>query len=161
MVVPEKGNVRAARIGGTTDLAAGQLIDRTGKLLQLDFPAGKALDRLAGQTEEKERFRVRLDGLNFSLSGVENKAQKLVEKGKEPAAVARYVLLTIASLIRRATDKAKLLYPGLPVLCSGGVASNSILRSFLYDAVFAAPEFSTDNAMGIAILARRRLERGE
>ena len=161
MVVPEKGNVRAARIGGTTDLAAGQLIDRTGKLLQLDFPAGKALDRLAGQTEEKERFRVRLDGLNFSLSGVENKAQKLVEKGKEPAAVARYVLLTIASLIRRATDKAKILYPGLPVLCSGGVASNSILRSFLYDAVFAAPEFSTDNAMGIAILARRRLERGE
>lgn len=161
MVVPEKGNVRAARIGGTTDLAAGQLIDRTGKLLQLDFPAGKALDRLANQTEEKERFRVRLDGLNFSLSGVENKAQKLVEKGKEPAAVARYVLLTIASLIRRATDKAKLLYPGLPVLCSGGVASNSILRSFLYDAVFAAPEFSTDNAMGIAILARRRLERGE
>lgn len=161
MVVPEKGNVRAARIGGTTDLAAGQLIDRTGKLLQLDFPAGKALDRLASQTEEKERFRVRLDGLNFSLSGVENKAQKLVEKGKEPAAVARYVLLTIASLIRRATDKAKLLYPGLPVLCSGGVASNSILRSFLYDAVFAAPEFSTDNAMGIAILASRRLERGE
>ena len=152
MVVPDKGNVRAARIGGTTDLAAGQLIDRTGKLLQLDFPAGKALDRLASQTEEKERFRVRLDGLNFSLSGVENKAQKLVEKGKEPAAVARYVLLTIASLIRRATDKAKLLYPGLPVLCSGGVASNSILRSFLYDAVFAAPEFSTDNAMGIAVL---------
>lgn len=161
MVVPEGGNVRAARIGGTTDLAAGQLIDRTGKLLQLDFPAGKALDQLASQTEEKDRFRVRLDGLNFSLSGVENKAQKLVVKGTEPAAVARYVLLTIASLIRRATDKAKLIYPGLPVLCSGGVASNSILRAFLYDAVFAAPEFSTDNAMGIAVLARRRLERGE
>ena len=161
MVVPEKGNVRAARIGGTTDLAAGQLIDRTGKLLQLDFPAGKALDKLAKQTEEKERFRVRLDGLNFSLSGIENKVKKLVEKGVEPAAVARYVLLTISSLIRRATDKAKLLYPGLPVLCSGGVASNSILRAFLYDAVFAAPEFSTDNAMGIAILAGRQLERGE
>ena len=161
MVVPEKGNVRAARIGGTTDLAAGQLIDRTGKLLQLAFPAGKALDKLANQTEEKERFRVRLDGLNFSLSGIENKVQKLVEKGAEPAAVARYVLLTISSLIRRATDKAKLLYPGLPVLCSGGVASNSILRAFLYDAVFAAPEFSTDNAMGIAVLAGRQLERGE
>ena len=53
------------------------------------------------------------------------------------------------------------LYPGLPVLCSGGVASNSILRAFLYDAGFAAPEFSTDNAMGIAVLAERRLRRGE
>ena len=52
LVVPEEGNVRAARIGGTTDLAAGQLIDRTGKLLHLDFPAGKALDKLANETEE-------------------------------------------------------------------------------------------------------------
>ena len=161
LVVPEEGNVRAARIGGTTDLAAGQLIDRTGKLLHLDFPAGKALDKLAYETVENVRFRVGLDGLNFSLSGIENKVQKLVEKGKAPAMVARYVLLTISSVVRRATDKAKLLYPGLPVLCSGGVASNSILRAFLYDAVFAAPEFSTDNAMGIAVLAERRLRRGE
>ncbi len=161
MVVPENGDVRAARVGGTTDISAGQLIDRTGKLLKLEFPAGKALDVLANETEQKERFRVRLDGLEFSFSGMENQVQRLIEKGAEPSEIARYALLSIASLVRRATDKAKLLYPGLPVLCSGGVASNSILRAFLYDAVFAAPEFSTDNAMGIAILAERRLQRGE
>lgn len=161
MVAPENGNVRAARVGGTTDLSAGQLIDRTGKILKLDFPAGKALDKLAGETDQKDRFRVRLDGLNFSFSGMENQVQKLVQKGKQPAEIARFVLLSIASLVRRATDKAKLLYPGLPVLCSGGVASNRILRAVLYDAVFAEPAFSTDNAMGIAILTERRLRRGE
>jgi N6-L-threonylcarbamoyladenine synthase len=160
MVVPEGNNVRAVRIGGTTDLSAGQLIDRTGKYLHLDFPAGKELDRLAQSTDAGERFRVRLDGLDFSLSGVENQVKQLVEKKAATERVARYALLTIASLIRRATDKAKLRYPGLPVLCSGGVASNSILRSFLYDAVFAAPEFSTDNAMGVAVLTRRFYQRG-
>lgn len=160
LVAPEAGNVHAVRVGGTTDIAAGQLIDRTGKLLALGFPAGKALDQLASESEQKERFRVRLDGLNFSFSGMENQVQKQMQKGAEPSEIARYALLSIASLVRRATDKAKLLYPGLPVLCSGGVASNRILRAFLYDAVFATPEFSTDNAMGIALLTERRLQRG-
>ena len=47
------------------------------------------------------------------------------------------------------------------VAIAGGVASNSILRRTMKDAYFAPPEYSRDNAMGIAILARRALERGE
>ena len=46
---------------------------------------------------------------------------------------------------------------GLPVLCSGGVASNRLLRTVMSDAAFAAPQYSTDNAMGAAILAWRSL----
>lgn len=42
-VTPEgKGSVHAEKIGGTTDISAGQLIDRTGKLLGLPFPSGQA-----------------------------------------------------------------------------------------------------------------------
>ena len=82
LVVPENGNVRAARIGGTTDISAGQLIDRTGQYLHLDFPAGKALDKLAAQSDKKERFRVRMDSLQFSFSGIENKVQKQVAQHK-------------------------------------------------------------------------------
>ena len=44
LVEPEGKNVRCTRIGGTTDISAGQLIDRTGKLLCLSFPCGKQLD---------------------------------------------------------------------------------------------------------------------
>ncbi|MEA4955596.1 MAG: DNA-binding protein [Pseudoflavonifractor sp.] len=164
-VVPEGANVRAERIGGTADISAGQLIDRTGVLLELDFPAGRALDAMAAGAEEgPRRFKVKLDGLEFSLSGMENQVRTLVEGGAEPAAVARFALNTVSDVVRRATEEARKRYPGLPVLCSGGVASNSRLRQVLTascGAIFAQPCYSTDNAMGVAILACRLLGRGE
>ena len=52
----------------------------------------------------------------------------------------------------------------MPVLCSGGVASNRQLRAAMErscGALFAQPCYSTDNAMGVAILTRRALEGGE
>lgn len=159
LVTPENGNLQAERIGGTTDISAGQLIDRTGQYLHLNFPSGKALDKLAAASEKKERFRVKLDGLQFSFSGVENKVQKMVAEGHAPEDIARFTLETVSSLVRRATDEAKQRYPGLPVLCSGGVASNSILRRYLNEAVFSAPVYATDNAMGIAVLTARQMNR--
>jgi N6-L-threonylcarbamoyladenine synthase len=52
------------------------------------------------------------------------------------------------------------MYPGLPVVFSGGVASNSLLRQVLapLSPIFAQPEFSTDNAMGVAVLAWLSME---
>lgn len=159
LVEPEGSNVRAICIGGTKDISAGQLIDRTGQKLGLAFPAGKALDALAAESTSRERYKVKLDGLYFSLSGMENKAAQLIEKGAEPADVARFALNTLASVIQRTTEAAGKEYPGLPVLCSGGVASNSLLRRVMQNAVFAQPAFSTDNAMGVAILTDRALRR--
>ncbi len=46
LVRPQGTNVAAEKLGGTSDISAGQLIDRTGVLLGLQFPAGKALDEL-------------------------------------------------------------------------------------------------------------------
>lgn len=159
LVTPDGCSVQAKCIGGASDLSAGQLIDRTGQRLGLSFPAGKALDALAQEATHRERYRVKLKDLQFSLSGMENQVAKLVEQGKDPADVAWFTLATIGSAVRRVTDEAKRQYPGLPVLCSGGVASNRLLRQILSDAVFAAPEFSTDNAMGVAILTQRQLGR--
>ena len=157
-VEPEGWNVRAEKIGGTSDISAGQLIDRTGVLLGLDFPAGKALDALAAESGPVSGFSVKLNDLTFSLSGMENKVKALAEQGKPPAEIARFALETVASAVRRATDAAKKRWPGLPVLCSGGVASNRLLRAVMADAAFAEPRYSTDNAMGAAILAHRALE---
>ena len=47
LVEPDGKNVKASRIGGTTDISAGQLIDRTGVMLDLPFPAGKHVDALS------------------------------------------------------------------------------------------------------------------
>lgn len=160
-VEPEGINVRAQAIGGTSDISAGQLIDRTGKLLGLDFPAGKALDALARESQSEKRFKVKLNGCSFSLSGVENQVKAMAERGEAPADIARFALNTIADAVARATAAALEERPGLNVLCSGGVASNSLLREKLKSAVFAEPRYSTDNAMGVAILAWRSLQAGE
>ena len=151
LVEPE---LRAACIGGTTDLSAGQLIDRTGQMLGLDFPAGKAIDRLSAGSDSADLFRVRVDGAQFSLSGVQNKLREYFEKTGDPAATARYCLRSIIHAVRKATKQALDEHPGLPVVFSGGVASNSMLREAFsgLDAVFCPPAYSTDNAMGIAVL---------
>lgn len=161
LVEPEGVNVKASCIGGTSDISAGQLIDRAGVLLGLQFPAGKALDTLAAESDREDFFRVKLKDLTFSLSGVENQVKALAEKGEKPRHIARFVLNTVADAVHRATAAAQVLYPGLSMLCSGGVASNVRLRERMEGAFFAVPRYSTDNAMGAAILAWRQLHSGE
>ena len=157
-VEPEGRNVSIEKLGGTSDISAGQLIDRTGQKLHLDFPAGKALDVLSAQSDCADVFKVKRTGLTFSLSGVENQVQKRIEQGVNPADVARFALNTVADIVRRTTEAAREGQKGLPVLFSGGVASNRILRQYMTGALFAQPRYSTDNAMGVAILARRLWE---
>jgi N6-L-threonylcarbamoyladenine synthase len=162
-VQPIGYNITARRIGGTSDISAGQLIDRTGKRLSMRFPAGKALDAASAQAQTDSTFQVKLQGLEFSLSGVENKVMEVIQRGLSPEDTARFTLNTVCSAVVRTTLRALEQYPGLPVLCSGGVASNSLLRRELVaqcGALFAEPEYSTDNAMGIAILANRAVEQG-
>lgn len=157
LVEPEGKNVRATRLGGTTDISAGQIIDRTGKTLGLQFPAGKALDALALGAAGKQQFRVKVDGLHFSFSGLENKMQAFFREGSSPEETAAYVLRSVCGAVVRATEAALREYPGLPVVFSGGVASNSQLRDACrkFRPVFAEPRYSTDNAMGVAVLAWR------
>lgn len=159
-VEPDGVNVTARRIGGTSDISAGQLIDRTGVLLGLDFPAGKAVDQL-GKDQIGQRFSVKLNDLTFSLSGMENKVRAMAERGDAPAQICGFVLETVSDVVRRTTQAALEQYPGVPVLCSGGVASNSRLRAVMEQAcgaVFAQPRYARDNAMGVAILTHRLWE---
>ena len=79
LVEPEEKNVRCTKIGGTTDISAGQLIDRTGVMLDLPFPAGKHVDALSAESIGRDLFKVKCNGTEFSLSGVQNKVQKYHE----------------------------------------------------------------------------------
>lgn len=94
---------------------------------------------------------------------MENQVKGLMERGEKPANIARFTIDTIMNVLLRATEEAQKRWPGLPVLCSGGVASNRQIRGAMEKAcgaVFAQPQYATDNAMGVAILAHRALERG-
>lgn len=164
-VEPEEDRVavRAEILGGTSDISAGQLIDRTGVLLGLPFPAGKEVEKLSRQAQKREYYKVKVNGLTFSLSGMENKVRQMVQRGEEPAEIAWFAQETVCRVVQACTKAAMEAYPGLPVLCSGGVASNGRLKELLRQncgALFAQPQFSTDNAMGTAVLTWRALERG-
>ena len=160
LVEPEGKNVVCTKIGGTTDISAGQLIDRTGQLLSLPFPSGKHIDALSKTAKGKDLFKVKCNAMEFSLSGVQNKVQQYHSVCNDPAETAAYALRCVAYAVFQATSNALRQYPGLPVVFSGGVASNSMLRQVLQplDPVFSEPQFSTDNAMGVAVLAYRHQE---
>ena len=154
-VRPEGVAVRCEIVGGTSDVSAGQLIDRTGQLLGLQFPSGRELDRLSCGAEKKMFYAPKADGMSFSLSGVEHKMHQLKDAGEAPEEIAYFAIASMIRAVHRATEAAKERYGDIPVLYSGGVASNSLLRQLTPDGIFAEPRYSTDNAMGTAILTMR------
>ena len=145
--------LKARKIGGTTDLSAGQLIDRTGLLLGLTFPAGKALDSLAADVAAKP-FPVKVRDITFSLSGMENKVRQMRDSGASDGETAAFALQSVIHAVEAATKQALGQFGDLPVIFTGGVSSNTLLRKEMepLDGIFGAPEYSTDNAMGIAVL---------
>lgn len=154
LVEPSREGVKATCIGGTEDISAGQIMDRTGKLLGLSFPSGKALDALSQQGTGKEFFRVKEKELFFSLSGLENKVHDFYHKSSSKEDTALYAIRSVADIILRISKEALKRYPDYELVFSGGVASNLLIRErlSLLNPIFSAPEFSTDNAMGIAVL---------
>lgn len=160
LVEPEGKNVCCTRIGGTSDISAGQLIDRTGQMLGLSFPAGKQLDELSRSARNSDVFKVKCPDLEFSLSGVQNKLQQYYASCGDPVETSGFALRCVIHAVWQATVNAQKKYPGLPVVFSGGVASNSLLREMTksLNPVFALPQYSTDNAMGVAVLAYRSQE---
>ena len=160
LVEPDGRNVKCTKIGGTTDISAGQLIDRTGQLLSQPFPAGKHIDALSQTATRKDLFKVKCPGMEFSLSGVQNKVNAFYEDTNDAVETAGYALRCVCHAVYTATQNSMEAYPGLSVVFSGGVASNSMLREMLepLNPIFAKPQYSTDNAMGVAVLTYRQLE---
>ncbi len=146
-------------IGGTKDISAGQFIDRVGVAMVLRFPAGKEVEKMALSAQKRISLPIKADGAWMNLSGVETKALRLIETGDfSREELAMGVLYEVKKALVK-TITAALRETGLKrVLIAGGVASNSIIREGLvsipYEVRFASKEFSSDNAMGIAELAR-------
>ncbi len=164
LVQPAENGFTTTIVGGTRDLNAGQLIDRTGVMLGLSFPAGPALEALAkGYDGKIPRKPVKTENGYVHLSGVENQAQALFAEGsreKTAAFVQDHLARTLVAMsedFRQAYD--------LPLVYAGGVMSNAYIRGFiesrLSNVYFAAPALSADNAVGIAALTEDRFRRAE
>ena len=156
LVKPKTVGFDITLLGGTLDLNAGQCIDRVGVAMGLEFPCGPKLEELAlANTEKVEKAKLSVKGCECNLSGVENRAAKMLADGRSREYTAAFVLdfigRTLLALTENALDGGE-----MPVLYAGGVMSNSIIKKMLgsagFDARFAEPRFSSDNAAGCALL---------
>lgn len=162
LVTPDEiGGFHCAVCAGSLDLKAGQLIDRVGQMLGLPFPAGPALERLAGETQRRFRVVPSLKGADCHLSGVENQCRRHWEQGMPAAEVAQFCLDSVLAALSGMTAVLGAEYPEKPFLYAGGVMSNGYLKQELtarFAGCFAPPSFSADNAAGVAVLTALRAE---
>ena len=158
-VTPTDGRFSVRLVGETADLNAGQAIDRAGVMMGLQFPCGKEMEALAKTyTGKLPKPRVCVRDMKCNLSGLQNMAQKLWNETGDRACVSAYVLSFIGETLRQMTEQLDEQYPALPIVYAGGVMSNRHLQEVLgkrRDTYFAAPQFSADNAAGVALLCRR------
>lgn len=162
LVTPDEDLILEKKlIASSLDLKAGQAIDRVGVMLGLKFPAGKELEQLAMSAAKTYRIRPSMKGTDCSLSGIENQCKKLLEQGESKENIAFYCLSSVLAALDGMTSALLQEYGNLPLVYAGGVMSNKYIRRNIeekYNAYFAQPEFSCDNASGIALLAAAREE---
>lgn len=157
LVEPDSNEIiKAKQIASSLDLKAGQAVDRVGVMLGLKFPCGKELEQLALKSERTFKIKPTLKNLDCSLSGIENKCKKMFMAGEKKEDIAlfciQYILEAIDEMTKRVIDSCG----RLPVVYAGGVMSNTIIKGKLtkkYSGFFSSPEFSCDNAAGVAIFS--------
>ncbi len=160
---PDSENIiNITPFSSSLDLKAGQAVDRAGVMMGLKFPCGKELEKLAEKSDKSYKIKIKLKGNDCCLSGIENKCRKMLDEGELKENTARYCLAFIGETIKAMTAAAIESVGRLPVVYAGGVMSDIIIRKMLeneFDAYFAEPEFSCDNAAGTAIIAAEKYMR--
>jgi len=157
--VRERGGFEV--LGTTVDDAAGEAFDKGARLLGLGYPGGAAIDRLA-QEGDADAFTfpvARLDGLDFSFSGVKTSLLYAVRdlgdrfEERRTDLAASYQHAIVRALVERTLAAAEQTGHDT-VAVVGGVAANSELRAALAAARFAPLALCTDNAAMIASAGR-------
>ena len=153
-------------LGTSIDDAAGEAFDKGARLLGLGYPGGREIDRLAraGDAAAFSFPVARLDGLDFSFSGVKTALLYAVRDlgdgadARKADLAASYQRAIVRALVERTQAAAERTGHG-QIAVVGGVAANSELRESLPGARFAPLPLCTDNAAMIASAGRygRRL----
>jgi N6-L-threonylcarbamoyladenine synthase len=161
-------------LGRTLDDAAGEAFDKVAKLLELPYPGGPEIDRLARQGNPKKfglpRSMLKSGDFNFSFSGLKTAVRYLLPKleGDFHADVCASFQEAVVDVLVQKTIRAAERSGVQLVTVSGGVSANSRLRSKMLEATtsarldlkLASPSLSTDNAAMIAYAALERYQLG-
>lgn len=171
----ELGNYQI--LGETLDDAAGEAIDKTAKLLNLNPPNGKELSKLAELSNNHQQFSftkplIRKNNLQFSFSGLKTAAMlKINKRTLSPTDKANIAYAFQATIMDTLIHKCKLaleINKLDQLIIAGGVSANNYLRTNLLKLCEANPhikiffpklEFCTDNAAMIACAAYLKIQK--
>ncbi|MBQ6851011.1 MAG: glycoprotease [Oscillospiraceae bacterium] len=164
ILLAENGIVKKS-LGSSMDLFAGQAVDRLGVKLGFPFPAGQYVSDLAEKCEEKiPKPKISVKGYNCNLSGLENQCDKLLAQGYTREYVCKYCLTFVAHTLIKMIKNVKEDLGDIPLVLAGGVMSSTVIKKIvtekLPDAMFVKPQFSSDNAIGVAVNAYRKVTNG-
>ncbi|HAK60973.1 MAG TPA: tRNA (adenosine(37)-N6)-threonylcarbamoyltransferase complex transferase subunit TsaD [Nitrospiraceae bacterium] len=168
-------------LGQTRDDAAGEAFDKVAKLLQLEYPGGPIIDRLAkGGNPDAITFpRAKREGYDFSFSGLKTAVRNHValftskDAGIEPELkikdVAASFQAAVVEVLVEKTIKAALEHDVHKIVVAGGVAANSSLRNIMKEKAdekgiklyLPGMGLCIDNAAMIGLAGYLHYQRGE
>jgi N6-L-threonylcarbamoyladenine synthase len=159
-------------LGTTIDDAAGEAIDKAAKIMDLGYPGGPVIDRLAkeGNADAFKFATPHIEGYNYSFSGIKTSFLYFLRDRlkEEPDFIERHkadlcasIQKTIVSFLLKKVERAALDHRVRQVAIAGGVSANSYLRSELqricqkhhWQAFIPPFQFCTDNAAMVGIAA--------
>ncbi len=167
-------------VGRTIDDAAGEAFDKTGKILNLDYPAGPIIDKLAKEGNPKafQFNKPKMDGFDYSFSGLKTSILYFIQKEEKKNPnfieenlndICASVQKTIIDILMDKLEKAAVEYNVKEIAIAGGVSANSGLREAMNERVETLGwnvyipkfEYTTDNAAMIAMVAKLKYDRKE
>jgi N6-L-threonylcarbamoyladenine synthase len=169
VLMPNHGRYKV--IGQTRDDAAGEAFDKVAKLLQVGYPGGPAISKLADFGNSKAysfpRPMIREPNFDFSFSGLKTDVLRLVKKKKgkfsdqEIKNICASFQAAVVDVLVLKTIRAAKYYHVKTILLAGGVTANRLLRKKMADTInkempkihfhFPDPKFCTDNAAMVAL----------
>lgn len=158
-------------VGGSKDLAYGQVLDRLGVALGYDFPCGQELDALALSAEGEEQFfsPVKVSDCFVNLSGLESQGQRLLaadsfSEPKRRQRLAAALLDRLAASVCEMCCQLHEKYGVTTFIFAGGVSASEYMKKYLrtrltgrFALVFGDPALAADNAIGISLLGGSKI----
>jgi len=164
-------------VGKTRDDAAGEAFDKVAKLLNLGYPGGPVIDKMARQGDPNfhhfPRALNRKDNYDFSFSGFKTSVRNYLEQQsnqfieKHLADITASVQQAIVDILVKKTCNYARTHQIKQIIVAGGVSANSLLRSqivssaqkFGAEAYFPAMQFCMDNAAMIGAAAVEKYQK--
>lgn len=163
-------------IGLTRDDAAGEAFDKISKMLNLGYPGGPIIDRLAREGNPKAysfpRSMIGSGDFDFSFSGLKTSFRNFIQKNFE-GEISEEIKKDLAASVQQAivdvlvskTISAAEEYQVKNIVAAGGVSANSQLKRDMTEvashrgmrAVFPSIKLSMDNAAMIGFLAEQKI----